>query len=65
MLVSLRPYAENRSDRQAAEAVRRRSDCKYLLGLELTDSGFDSTGLSAFRSRLIAGSAEGKILSLR
>src|SRR3954466_3375038 len=62
MLVSLLQYAENLSDRQAAEAVRSRIDWKYLLGLELTDPGFDSTVLSEFRSRLVAGSAEDKIL---
>jgi transposase len=61
-LVSLLQYAENLSDRQAAEAVRSRIDWKYLLGLELTDVGFDSTVLSEFRSRLVAGSAEEKIL---
>jgi transposase len=62
MLVSLLQYAENLSDRQAAEAVRSRIDGKYLLGLELTDAGFDSTVLSEFRSRLVAGSAEEQIL---
>jgi hypothetical protein len=34
-------FLENLSDRQAAEAVRSRIDWKYLLGLELTDAGFD------------------------
>jgi len=62
LLVSLLQYAENLSDHQAAEAVRSRIDWKYLLGLELTDVGFDSTVLSEFRSRLVAGSAEEKIL---
>jgi transposase len=62
LLVSLLQYAENLSDHQAAEAVRSRIDWKYLLGLELTDIGFDSTVLSEFRSRLVAGSAEEKIL---
>src|SRR3954454_13227477 len=62
LLVSLLQYAENLSDRQAADAVRSRIDWKYLLGLELTDAGFDSTVLSEFRSRLVAGSAEEQIL---
>jgi transposase len=62
MLVSLLQYAENLSDRQAAEAVRSRIDWKYLLGLELTNAGFDSTVLSEFRSRWVAGSAEEQIL---
>lgn len=61
-LVSLLQYAENLSDRQAADAVRSRIDWKYLLGLELTDAGFDSTVLSEFRTRLVVGSAEEKIL---
>jgi transposase len=62
LLVSLLQYAENLSDRQAADAVRSRIDWKYLLGLELTDAGFDSSVLSEFRSRLVAGSAEEQIL---
>ncbi len=57
-LVSLLQYAENLSDRQAADAVRSRIDWKYLLGLELTDTGFDSSVLSEFRTRLVAGTAE-------
>lgn len=39
--MSVLQYVEDLSDRQAAEAVRARIDWKYLLGLELTDSGFD------------------------
>jgi transposase len=56
--VTLLQYAENLSDRQAADAVRARIDWKYALGLELSDSGFDSTVLSEFRTRLVQGSAE-------
>ena len=41
-LVSLLQFAENLSDRRAADAVRSRIDWKYLLGLELTDPGFDA-----------------------
>jgi len=51
-------FAENLSDRQAADAVRGRIDWKYALGLELADPGFDSTVLSEFRTRLVQGSAE-------
>lgn len=36
------------------EAVRSRIYWKYLLGLELTDSGFDYSVLSGFRSRLVS-----------
>ena len=50
-------FRENLADRQAAEAVRARIDWKYLLGLDLTDSGFDFSALSEFRDRLRAGSA--------
>jgi len=57
-LVTLLQFAENLSDRRAAEAVRGRIDWKYLLGLELTDPGFDASVLSEFRTRLIAGGAE-------
>jgi transposase len=41
-----------------ADAVRSRIDWKYLLCLELTDSGFDHTVLSEFRSRLLKAEAE-------
>src|SRR5690349_14574306 len=33
--------AEGLSDRQAADAVRSRIDWKYVLGLDLSDPGFD------------------------
>ena len=55
-------FAENLSDRQAAEAVRARIDRKYALGLELTDPGFDFSVLSEFRSRLLSGGAEELLL---
>ncbi len=57
-LVTLLQFAENLSDRRAADAVRSRIDWKYLLGLELADPGFDASVLSEFRSRLVAGGAE-------
>jgi len=41
-LVTLLQFAENLSDRRAAEAVRASIDCKYLLGLALTDPGSDA-----------------------
>src|SRR5947208_980198 len=61
-LVTVMQFRENLSDRQAAEAVRARIDWKYLLGLELTDAGFDFSVLSEFRDRLLAGSAEELLL---
>ena len=51
-LVLLLQFAEGLSDRQAAEAVRTRIDWKYLLCLELTDTGFHYSVLSEFRTRL-------------
>jgi transposase len=61
-LVTLLQFRENLPDRQAAEAVRARIDWKYLLGLELDDPGFDHSVLCEFRSRLLAGGAEERLL---
>jgi transposase len=63
-MVTVMQYIEGLSDRQAADAVRSRIDWKYALSLELTDSGFDSSVLSEFRSRLIGGSAEELLLDI-
>jgi len=52
-LVSVMQFREGLSDRQAADAVRGRMDWKYLLGLELSDPGFDYSVLSEFRQRLL------------
>src|SRR2546425_12022664 len=61
-LVTIMQFRENLADRHAAEAVRARIDWKYLLGLELTDPGFDFSVLSEFRDRLLTGSAEERLL---
>ncbi|WP_218022534.1 transposase, partial [Nocardia amamiensis] len=61
-LVSVLQFAEGLTDRQAAQAVRARIDWKYALGLELTDPGFDYSVLSEFRSRLVAGGLEQRVL---
>jgi transposase len=61
-MVTILQFREHLGDRQAAEAVRARIDWKYLLGLELTDPGFDFSVLSEFRDRLLAGSAEELLL---
>ncbi|GAC1384621.1 MAG: hypothetical protein NVSMB42_02960 [Herpetosiphon sp.] len=61
-LVLVMQFAENLTDRQAADAVRGRIDWKFALGLDLTDPGFDFSVLSEFRSRLIAGGAEHLLL---
>jgi transposase len=55
-------YAENLTDRQAANAVRERIDWKYSLGLDLTDAGFDFSLLSEFRQRLVEEEAERLVL---
>ena len=54
-LVCVLQFLEGLSDRQAASAVRGRLDWKYLLGLELSDPGFDHTVLVEFRQRLLSG----------
>ncbi len=61
-LVTMMQFRETLADRQAAEAVRARIDWKYLLGLELTDPGFDFSVLSEFRDRLLAGDAAERLL---
>jgi transposase len=61
-LATLLQFAEGLSDRQAADAVRSRIDWKYVLGLELTDPGFDHTVLSEFRTRLVTGEVETLLL---
>ena len=61
-LVLVLQFAEGLPARQAAEAVRSRIDWKDALRLDLTDPGFDASVLSAFRSRLVAGNAEHRLL---
>src|SRR5215210_6059115 len=53
-LILVMQFAENLTDRQAADAVRSRIDWKYALGLDLTDPGFHYSVLSEFRQRLVA-----------
>ena len=57
-------FVEGLSDRQAAAAVRGRIDWNFLLGLELTDPGFDHSVLSEFRDRLVADRAPRRVLDL-
>ncbi len=61
-LVTIMQFMENLPDRQAAEAVRSRIDWKYMLGLELSDPGFDYSILSEFRLRLVEGEKEKLLL---
>lgn len=62
-LVTILQYMENLTDRAAADAVRGRLDWKYLLGLELTDSGFHYSVLSEFRQRLLEHGVEDILLN--
>lgn len=57
-LVTVMQFAENLTDRQAADAVRGRIDWKYALGLSLRDAGFNFSVLCEFRKRLLAGGKE-------
>ncbi|MFI1294389.1 transposase [Streptomyces sp. NPDC020792] len=51
-LVTVLQFTENLTDRQAAVMAVRAIDWKYAIGAELTDTGFDATVLSRFRTRL-------------
>lgn len=61
-LVTVMQFAEDLTDREAANGVRGRIDWKYALGFELSDGGFDHSVLSEFRDRLIRGGAEHRLL---
>jgi hypothetical protein len=63
-LVTVFQAAENRTDRQAAEAVRDKISWKYALGLGLSDGGFDFSVLSEFRARIVAHSLQARVLDL-
>ena len=63
-LVSVLQYAENRTNRQAAEAVRCRLDWKYRLGLELDDPGFDHSVPSEFRARMAEGDRADRLFAV-
>lgn len=60
-LVTLHPFWEGVTDRQAADAVRTRIDWTYLLGLERTDLGVHHKVLRAFRTRLLSHGAERRV----
>ncbi len=63
-LVTLFQFMEGLTDRQEAFAVRDRLAWKYALSLDLCDPGFDHSVLSEFRSRLVEGHAEQRLLDL-
>lgn len=62
-LITLMQFAENLTDRQAANAVRGRIDWKYALNLELTDLGFHYSVLSEFRQRLAENNPQEVLLN--
>jgi transposase len=64
MLVTVLQAAEGLTDRQAAEAVRDKLSWKFALGLGLTDTGFDASVLSEFRTRLVAHDLQTRVLDL-
>src|SRR5258705_9224612 len=64
MLVTVLQAAEGLTDRQAAEAVRDKLSWKYALGLSLTDTGFDASILSEFRTRLVTHDLQTRALEL-
>ncbi len=55
---------EDRSDADAAEAVRARIDWKDALALELDDPGVDASILVDFRHRLLPHGAEERLLTI-
>lgn len=61
--VTILQFSEGLSDRQTVAAIAGRIDWKYVLGLELTESGIAHSVLSQFRSRLLAGEKEEYLLS--
>ncbi len=56
-LATILEFAEGRSDRRAADAVRARLDREDVLRLGLDDPGFDAAVLCEFRCRLAEGEA--------
>ncbi|MGW5402622.1 transposase [Streptomyces sp. NPDC003952] len=51
-LVTVLQFTESLTDRQAVAMAVRAIDWKYAMGVELTDTGFDTSVLSRFRARL-------------
>lgn len=62
--VTVMQFAENLTDRQAADAVRDRIAWKYALSLSLMDAGFDYSVLCAFRQRLLDHAAAQQLLDV-
>jgi transposase len=62
-LATIMPFAENLTERPAADAVRGRIAWQYARGLDLADAGCDFAVLREFRARLRAGEAVERLLS--
>lgn len=62
-LITIMQFAENLTDRQAADAVRGRIDWKYALDLEIKNPGFHYSVLSEFRQRLLENQSEEILLN--
>ncbi len=60
-MVTVFRHLENLGDRQAASMVVTRLDWKYALRLALTDTGFNYSVLSEFRTRLVTHAAESRV----
>jgi hypothetical protein len=56
-MVTIFQFAEKMPDRQAAEALRKRTDWKYALHLSLVYPGFDPGSLCEFRQQLLSSAA--------
>ncbi|MDR3615477.1 MAG: transposase [Candidatus Obscuribacterales bacterium] len=63
-IVTLLQFAEGLTDRQTEEAICGRIDWSYALALPLDEDGIDQTVLSEFRSRLLKGNAEERLLNM-
>jgi transposase len=61
-LVTIIQDVEDFSDRQTADAVRSRIAWPYALRLALSGPGCDSTVFSEFRTRVVAGTADQRLL---
>ena len=62
--VSVLQFLLGLSDRDAAEAVRCRTDFTYALGLDLDDPGFHHSVLGDFRDRLLEEGRADRLLDL-
>ena len=60
--ITIFQFAEDLSDRRAADAVRTRMDWKYALHLPLNDPGFDATVLPEYRQRVLRSSIDRLLL---